>query len=209
MKTGPGHATRAAAALLWLLVSACGTRKIDPPPPAPPAPLPLEVGPAPPTDFGEIQGHPLAEWIYADSLGELHAIWSERFALDAAPEVNANALWPYADAVLLDGVSWGMAAETSTLTYMDTAGHAYQRAGTEHPKTGDQRPRRSLSPEALEATGWPALQTGTGLQRFDEGPGFRVAGPVRAAASCLACHAFEPDRVVALLLYDFQEIPDD
>ena len=196
------------ATLLLLLVS-CGSENVSAPAPpvikAPPAP---DAAPPPP-DFGEIPGHPLADWTYADSLEELHAIWSDRFTLSATPNLDPGTLWPYADAVQLEGASWGMAAETTKLIYINSDGHAYQRSGAAHPKPDDLAAATPLTAEALAALGWETAQSSPNLQRFDEGPGFRVAGSIHAAESCRACHAYAPDQVVALLVYDFQEIPDD
>lgn len=161
----------------------------------------------PPPDFEGIPAHPLADWTYADSLEELHDIWSERFALSATPNLDPATIWPYADAVQLDGASWGMAAETTQLIYIKPDGHAYQQMGAAHPK--DASAAVVLTPEVLAAAGWATAQSSPELQRFEEGPGFRVAGPIRATQSCAACHAYAPEQIVALLVYDFQEIPDD
>lgn len=192
-----------------LLLASCGPENVSAP--ATPAPLTqiASDSPPPPPDFGEIPGHPLADWTYADSLEELHAIWSERFSLSATPNLDPNTLWPYADAVQSDGASWGIAAETTKLVYLDTDGHAYQRTGAPHPKPNGVAAATPLTHEALAALGWATAQASPQVRRFDEGPGFRVAGPIRAAESCLACHAYAPEQVVALLVYDFQEIPDD
>lgn len=155
-----------------------------------------------------MRAHPLAEWTYAESLEELHAVWLDRFALGSTSGGDPNAIWPYADAVLIDGDSWGMVPETTTLIFTNTADHAYQRAGAAHTKANEAA-ATPITAEALAALGWAKAQSSVDLQRFDDGPGFRVAGPVRAAKSCLACHAYGLDQVVALLVYDFQEIPDD
>lgn len=198
------------ALLTFLLsLSSCGPEVV----PAPTKPV-TESFVAPPTDptapdFGGIPGHPLADWTYADKLNELHAIWSERFSLSAAQDLDPNTIWPYADAVQLDGASWGMAAETTALIYVKTDGHAYKRMGADHPKTNEAAPAIPITPESLAAMGWEKARVAPELQRFDEGPGFRIAGPIRAVDSCIACHAYAPDEVVALLVYDFQEIPDD
>lgn len=159
-------------------------------------------------EFDGMRAHPLAEWTYAESLEELHAVWLERFALGAAPGGDPNAIWPYTDAVLIDGDSWGMAPETTRLISIKPDGHAYQRAGAAHPKVNEGT-ATPITAEVLGALGWGKAQASAALQRFDEGPGFRVAGPVRADQSCLACHTYGLDQVVALLVYDFQEIPDD
>jgi hypothetical protein len=192
-----------------LLLSSCGSENLTAPASTAIETHPAAVAESPPPDFGEIPGHPLADWTYADSLEELHAIWSDRFTLSATLDLDPKALWPYADAVMLDGASWGMAAVTTKLVYLDTDGHAYQRTGATHPKPNDVAAATPLRPEALAALGWATAQASPDVRRFDEGPGFRVAGPIRAAGSCMACHAYAPEQVVALLVYDFQEIHDD
>ena len=208
-QTFRGRGSGSALLVFLLLLASCGPKPISAPVPqvikAPPAP---DAAPPPP-DFGDIPGHPLANWTYADSLDELHAIWSERFTLSATPNLDPNTLWPYADAIQLDGASWGMSAETTKLVYIATDGHAYQRTGAAHPKENDGTSTSPITAESLSAMGWETAQSSPGLQRFEEGSGFRVAGPIRTEQSCQACHTYAPDQVVALLVYDFQEIPDD
>ena len=203
--------TRAAVALA-LVASACGPEDAKAPAPSPGA---AEVEPATPPraaqesvpEFDGMRAHPLAEWTYAESLEDLHAVWLERFALGTAPAGDPNAIWPYADAVLIDGDSWGMASETTRLIYVKPDGHAY-RAGAAHPVANEDT-ATPVTAESLAALGWGKAQASPALQRFDDGPGFRVAGPVPADQACLACHDYGLDQVVALLVYDFQEIPDD
>jgi len=206
---GRGGLGMAFVPFLLLVLSSCGSESASAP-----AQLAMnnraEPEAAPPTpDLGEIPGHPMADRTYADSLEELHAIWIDRFTLSATPDLDPNTIWPYADTVMLDGASWGMAAETTKLVYIDTDGHAYQRSNAAHPRPDEMAAETPLTPEALAASGWAAAQANPNLQRFDEGPGFRVGGAIRAAESCLRCHAYTPGEVVALLVYDFQEIPDD
>ena len=202
-----------AAVALALFASACGPEGVEAP-----SPSPVVVESAPTTsssavpeiapEFDGMKAHPLAEWTYAESLEELHAVWLERFALGAAPGGDPNAIWPYADAVLIDGDSWGMASETTRLIYVKSDGYAYQRAGAAHPVATEDT-ATPITAEALATLGWAKAQASPALQRFDEGPGFRVSGPVPADQACLACHDYGLDQVVALLVYDFQEIPDD
>ena len=202
-----------AAVALALFASACGPEGVEAPTPSP---VVIESAPATSSlaapeitpEFDGMKAHPLAEWTYAESLEELHAVWLERFALGAATGGDPNAIWPYADAVLIDGDSWGMASDTTRLIYVKPDGHAYQRAGAAHP-VASEGTATPVTAEALAELGWGKAQASPALQRFDEGPGFRVAGPVRADQSCLTCHDFGLDQVVALLVYDFQEIPDD
>ncbi len=201
------------AVALALVASACGPERAQAPAPSPGV---VEVEPVAPhpaaqelvPEFGGVKAHPLAEWTYAESLEEIHAVWLERFALGAAPGGDPKAIWPYVDAVLIDGDSWGMASDTTRLIYVKPDGHAYQRAGAAQPvvNAGAATP---ITAEALAGLGWAKAQANPALQRFDEVPGFRVAGPVRADQSCLTCHDYGLDQVVALLVYDFQEIPDD
>lgn len=211
-RSGPGRPIRAAL-ILACFASACNPGGVEAPAPrsveteAPPA-TPPQRAPEPAPEFEGMTAHPLAEWTYAESLEELHSVWVERFALGAAPSGNPDAIWPYADAVLIDGDSWGMAPDTTRLIYVKADNHAYQRAGAAHPVANDGA-ATAISAEALSALGWEKARNGAGLQRFDEGPGFRVAGPIRAAHGCQACHAYGEGEVVALLVYDFEEIPDD
>lgn len=202
-----------AAVALALFASACGPEGVEAPTPSPvvvesAAATPSSAAPEIAPEFDGMKAHPLAEWTYAESLEELHAVWLERFVLGAAPGGDPNAIWPYADAVLIDGDSWGMASETTRLIYAKPDGYAYQRAGAAHP-VASEGTATPITAEALATLGWAKAQARPALQRFDEGPGFRVAGPVRANQSCLACHDYGLDQVVALLVYDFQEIPDD
>lgn len=211
-RSGPGRGARAAVALA-LFAPACGPEEVE-------APAPLSVvtevasttpppaAPAITPEFDGMRAHPLAAWTYAASLEELHSVWLERFALGSAPGGDPNAIWPYADAVLINGDSWGMAPDTTRLIYVRPDGHAYQRVGAEHP-VANETAATPITAEALAALGWAKAQSSVDLQRFDEGSGFRVTGPVRAGRSCLACHVYGLDQVVALLVYDFQEIPDD
>jgi hypothetical protein len=189
--------------VLPFLLVGCGA-----PPPTTPAPIP--AAPAPPTEYAEKTAVPIEPWTYADSLEELHGIWSDRFALSAAPEIDRQALWPYADAVLIDGDSWGLVHGSMRLVYTDTDGHAYQMAGESHPTPGDARTRQPLTPDALAATGWSSVRLSPGLLRVDDAAGFRVTGPLHAGAACLVCHdGYRPQEVVGILIYDFSEIPDD
>lgn len=176
----------------------------DPVPSLAEAPLPL-----PPVEFDEIRGHPLNKWTRADNLEELHAIWVERFTLGSLRDLNVRALWPYADAVELDGNSWGIDPESTTLFYINAGGHAYRRPGAKHPVKGDGIVPAAISLESLAAAGWSALKEGKPLLRTESGPGFRVSAPIHAVTSCLECHHFESGSVVAMLVYSFEEIADD
>lgn len=204
-----GRGFAAAIPLIFLLLfTSCGPEKVSAPAPTMIQAQAISDEPSLHPDSHEIRGHPLNDWTYADNLEEFHAVWLARFSLSATPKLDPNTIWPYADSVELNGASWGMAEETTTLIYLDKDGHAYQRSGAAHP-TAEGSTATSLGPEALAATGWFIAQTSPNVQRFDERPGFRLAGPVRATESCMGCHAYGPEQVVALMVYDFQEIPDD
>lgn len=203
---------KAARAVVWLVAILSSGCRPEPSNPSVVAAFPSAVAPSPgilaPLST-DVPGHPLADWTFADSLEEIHAIWCERFERSAQPALDPNAVWPYADAVRLGGDSWGLSAESTKVVYIDSDHHAYQRLGALHP-TG-KGPLATMPPdsEASTALAWAAVQTGPELLRIEAGSGFRVAGPVRAGTTCLVCHDYAPDTVVAVLLYDFQEIADD
>lgn len=186
--------------VLPFLLAGCGA-------PPPTTPAPAQAQSTTPPQYVEV---PIEPWTYAESLEELHGIWSDRFALSAAPEIDHQALWPYADAVLIDGDSWGLIPRSMRLVYTNTEGHAYQMAGETHPRPGDARSRQALTPDALATTGWPSVRLSPGLLRVDNASGFRVTGPLHAGAACLECHGgYRLQEVVGILIYEFSEIPDD
>ena len=164
-RRGPGFALPA----FLLLLASCGPERASSPAlPVIETGAAAEADPSPP-DFGEIPGHPLADWTYADSLEELHTIWSERFTLSTGVALDPKTIWPYVNAVQWAGASWGMGAETTRLIYMGTDGHAYQRKGAAHPRENDGTPTSPITPESLSTMGWETAQSSPDLQRFNEG----------------------------------------
>lgn len=205
-RIGLRRAVHTGAVLAMLAPFSCGAPAPAPSPVKPPTGV---DSPLPPAEFDEIRGHPMNDWTYVDSLEELHAVWVERFTLSSARNLDARTLWPYADAVLLNGDSWGIDSKSINLFYKDSSGHAYQASGAEHPLGEARQAALPISPDSLADAGWSALSEGAPLLRRESGTGFRIVAAIRASASCLECHAWTEGAQVGMLAYDFREIPDD
>lgn len=152
--------------------------------------------------------NPLDAWSYAPDLAAFHAIWHDRFALSAMPDPDPDALVPYADAVEVDGVSWGIRPSDIRFVYSgpDGAPHLVGRA---HPPAPGKDSRSPLPPEHWTAPAWESVQAMGRAQHAYDGLELRMVGPVVARASCLDCHDYTADSVVGGLVYTFSELPDD
>lgn len=166
---------------------------------ATPSPPPTTVAGA---DHGLAPAPPLPpEWVYATSLDEFHAVWTERLAASARVDLDPAALLPYVDAVERDGASWGAKPEDISFVFMDSTGHAHRVRGGAHP--------------AADRSGWervsamPPLDPAAPLRREDLASGFRLTGVVFLRGACAECHVGPADQMPGALVYEFQEIPDD
>lgn len=144
---------------------------------------------------------PAADWVYATSLDEFHAIWTARLAASARADLDPAALLPYVDAVERDGASWGVKPEDIAFVFMDSTGHAHRVAGAAHP--------------AADRSGWEResamapLDPASPLRREDLASGFRMTGAVFRGGDCAVCHDGPDDQLLGALVYEFREIPDD
>jgi hypothetical protein len=150
---------------------------------------------------------PVADWTFAADPEALHAVWQDRFALSAQAErLPETTLLPYADALELNGASWGLRPSEIRFVYETDSG-VFSVFGTEHPQ--EQSAPRPARAEDLTAWGRTADDSPAHLRISFRGTSLSIQGPLVVRTSCLDCHEMEEGSVAGVFFYELDEIADD
>lgn len=149
------------------------------------------------------------DWWYAKSIADLHETFLKQLALRNGEPIGDGLLLHYANAVELDGGSWGLEEAGIELVALGDHDEAVVFSGLWDPH-GDGRdtaPMRKL--DRFEQQALKRVTNGEAVVWANTGTYVRMMGGIPAERTCPECHEAPEGTLLGAYAYRLTEIPDD